>query len=197
MKFTFSSWTPVGMAGMALAGFLTGCVALEDTRSEQAAAGREDQLLLQEDLRRVSGRLEGMDLELTRLQSQVDTLRASQGRAGQTEIQALQARLADLETRLRASEAAREKDKQEIVESLSKKISQIVAPPASSSKSASKSGTRSNSGPSSGYEHIVASGDTLSTIAAAYGVSVKVILEDNDIKDPNRLRVGQKLFIRD
>ena len=122
---------------------------------------------------------------------------SGQGRAAQADAQAFQARLAELDARLRAVDAARIKDKDEIVDSLSKKIAQIVSAPPGSGKPAAKSNTRSASGPASGYEHVVAAGDTLSTIAQAYGVSVKSILDDNDIKDPNRLRVGQKLFIRD
>ena len=38
-------------------------------------------------------------------------------------------------------------------------------------------------------------GESLSAIASAYGVTIKTILDNNEIKDPNRLRVGQKLFI--
>ena len=48
-----------------------------------------------------------------------------------------------------------------------------------------------------GYEHVVQPSESLSEIASAYGTRVKVIVDENGITDPNRLRVGQKLFIPD
>ena len=46
-----------------------------------------------------------------------------------------------------------------------------------------------------GYEHFVERGETLGAVARSYGVPVKVIMEANDITDPDSLTVGQKLFI--
>lgn len=43
--------------------------------------------------------------------------------------------------------------------------------------------------------HVVASGETLSSIAVRYGVGMKALIEANGIKDPNRIRVGQVLTI--
>ena len=53
----------------------------------------------------------------------------------------------------------------------------------------------SASGAQTGYEHEVKAGESLSAIASTYGVTIKTIIDNNDIKDPNKLRVGQKLFI--
>ncbi len=41
--------------------------------------------------------------------------------------------------------------------------------------------------------HTVAAGESLSRIAARYGVSVRELQQLNEIKDPNRVRIGQKL----
>lgn len=67
----------------------------------------------------------------------------------------------------------------------------------SSSKSKSKSTGRSCGGGKTIAEHEVASGDTLSGIAAKYDVSVETITSRNSKlkKDPNSLRVGQVLEI--
>ena len=54
---------------------------------------------------------------------------------------------------------------------------------------------RGNSVLTQGYEHVVRGGETLSTIAREYGVTINAIVEANAISDPNTLRVGQKLFI--
>ncbi|HOW98501.1 MAG TPA: LysM domain-containing protein [Kiritimatiellia bacterium] len=181
----------VAAAGLSLAG----CVTYDDAQRE-AAAGHEDYLLVQEQMRRLDGRLEGVELEISRLQTNLETLRAGQSRADTSETQAIQARVEDLDRRLRALDAARQQDKQEIVDSLSKKIAQLVGSASSGSSAKKQSGSR-KSGPSTGYEHEVQPGESLSAIAAAYGVSSKVIMEDNGITDPDKLRVGQKLFIRD
>ena len=55
--------------------------------------------------------------------------------------------------------------------------------------------SRSSGGYTQGYEHVVKSGETLSQIATQYGVTVQVIVDANELADPNALRVGQKLFI--
>ena len=46
-------------------------------------------------------------------------------------------------------------------------------------------------------EQARAAGQTLSAIALAYKVSVKAIMQANNITDPTKLRVGQTLFIPD
>jgi len=43
--------------------------------------------------------------------------------------------------------------------------------------------------------HVVASGDTLSTIAQRYGVTIANIIEANSLTNPNRLSIGQELVI--
>ena len=48
-----------------------------------------------------------------------------------------------------------------------------------------------------GHSHTVEAGQTLSAIALAYKVSVKAIMQANNITDPTKLRVGQTLFIPD
>ncbi len=46
-----------------------------------------------------------------------------------------------------------------------------------------------------GSYHIVKKGETLSEIASKYNVSIEDIMAANNIENPDRLRVGQKLFI--
>lgn len=169
----------------------SGCVTFNSDADQMQA--REDMLIVQDKMQKLDGRIEGLELEVERLRRDVDA-----ARSGPSPVQPLQARLDDLETRIRAVDAARERDKQEIVDKLSTKIAQIVSSSKSSgSASARKQGSKksSPSGSQTGYEHEVQAGETLSAIAIAYGVSTKVVLDNNDIKDPNRLRVGQKLFI--
>jgi len=48
---------------------------------------------------------------------------------------------------------------------------------------------------SGGVYHIVGSGQNLYRISKAYGVDIKEIMRANNIKDPNQIGVGEKLFI--
>ena len=171
---------------------LTGCETFGSYRTEEEMQRREDALILDEKFQKLSGRIEGLEIEVQQLSETVNAVQTKQGAAMQSQTQSLQARLDALEARLRTVEVAREKDKQEIVDKLSQKMSQIMT--TSSSSGGSKKTTK-RSHADSGYEHEVQPGDTLSAIAAAYGVTSKIIIDNNDIKDPNRLRVGQKLFI--
>lgn len=54
----------------------------------------------------------------------------------------------------------------------------------------------SSSGDSSGSTYTVKKGDTLSGIAKDKGVSVANLQSWNNIKDPNKIKVGQKLKLK-
>ncbi len=177
---------------------LSGCETMGSYRAAEEARWREDIRLVQEDSRKLEGRIEGIEIEVERIGRTLDSLRNEQSRATASQLQQLQARLGELEARIARVDAAREKDKQELIDRLSARIAEIMArsaPARSSASAAAPQKKPSQKAAMAGYEHEVKSGETLSAIAAAYGVSVKVILDNNDIKDPNRLRVGQKLFI--
>ncbi len=157
------------------AGLLTGCESIPfelQTRSDRAAM-TEDQLIAQENLRRMAGRMETLEMEINRISRDLDTLRGQ------------------LATRCAAIEQKSEADKREMVSRLSgeldKLIKQTAAPaPAPASKASSSA---------YGIEHVVRPGETLYIIAKAYNVSAKTIMEANKLQDAGRLSVGQKLFI--
>jgi LysM repeat protein len=44
-------------------------------------------------------------------------------------------------------------------------------------------------------EHVIAPGESLSKIAARHGMSTRELAEINGIKDPNKIRIGQKITI--
>lgn len=58
----------------------------------------------------------------------------------------------------------------------------------------------SNSNPGTGTEdgtYVVQSGDTLTAIAAKYGVTISDLIAWNNISDPNLIKVGQVLYVRE
>jgi len=176
------------LSGLAL--WQTGCVTpYQQARMKEQASEREDQLLLRENIRRLDGRVEGVELQNEALFEELDRARGDQRRAVDDQVADLRRNLSDLERRLGELESAQRRDKEEILANVSKTISKVLKP-------TSRSSTPSR-GPSTGYgyEHTVQSGETLSAIAKAYGVTVKRVMESNDLTNPNQLRVGQVLFI--
>ncbi len=149
---------------------LSGCQTYQGqtTRTRQT----EDRLIEQENQRRMAGRLETLEMEIGRISRELDNQRRT------------------LETRCAAIERKSETDKRELIARLTaqleKLLKQAAPPPAAPVASG---------GNAYGYEHTIRQGETLSTIAKAYNVTTKAIIDANKIKDPNRVSIGQKLFI--
>ncbi|MFU8780268.1 MAG: LysM peptidoglycan-binding domain-containing protein [Kiritimatiellia bacterium] len=84
--------------------------------------------------------------------------------------------------------------RQELTNELSARMEAILRAQTRTAPAAPRgAGTRPR--PEVGYEHEVQAGETLSEIARAYGVTSQDIVNANQMRDPNVLRVGQKLFI--
>ena len=181
---------------MAMLAGLSGCVTMQD--SSEVTQQQEDMLLLKEDLNRTKGKLETMEMEYQRLLRELDAMQgaavSSKGATSST-----QARIDELERRLSVLEGARAKDRQAIVDQLSGKMVDIMGdrPTGKSSQKSKAGSTKAGAGTTgtTGYEHVVKEGDTLSAIAAAYKVKTSAIVEANKLQSPYTLRTGQKLFI--
>jgi len=172
----------------------TGCMMTPYAAAEEEAARQAEIGMLREQVRRVEGRIEGIELELDRLRGDIDLVRSKPTGPSQGDVEALQSRLAGLESQIRSVDSARQKDRQEIIDSLSGKIASLVGS-SRPSRPAAAAPVRRATGPQEGYEHVVEPGQTLSAIAAAYNVSSKSIVDANNLTKPDQLRVGQKLFI--
>jgi hypothetical protein len=138
------------------------------TPSDRASM-TQDQLIALENQRRLAGRMDALEGEIGRISRDLDTLRSQ------------------LDSRCAAIEQKSEADKREMVARLSGELDKLM-----------KQATASRPAPapsSRGIEHAVQPGETLYIISKAYGVSSKTIIDLNNIADPNRLSVGQKLFI--
>jgi len=164
------------------AGLLPGCKTYDDSRS--AVQENENILLLREDVNRCKSRLETMEIEQQRILNEMQQLR-SRGQDENTK-----ARLDELDRRIAALDAARAGDRQAIIDQLSGNVAKMMGGTA-----ASKTSTKTAPTSTTGYEHIVKEGETLSAIATAYKVKPSAIIDANDLKNPDALRKGQKLFI--
>ena len=179
---------------------LSGCATMQD--SSEATQQQEDMLLLKEDLNRTKGKLETLEMEYQRLLHDLDAMQGAAASSKGTTT-STQARIDELDRRLGALEGARAKDRQAIVDQLSGKMADIMGEKPtgkSGSKSkaaAAKAGAGAGAGAASttGYEHVVKEGETLSAIAAAYKVKTSAIIEANKLQGSSSLKTGQKLFI--
>ena len=161
---------------------------------------------------REATRIAELEATVARLQSQLDSMSAAQAdvvaQAGATvsrsgavvdtvrgDIAALRADVEALKAENRSvrEEQARQKAQMDgLPDKIVAKVNAIMpkAPPPAPRTQSSQQRRATE-----GWEHTVASGDTLSAIASAYGVRQSDIIRENGLKDANSLRVGQTLFI--
>jgi LysM repeat protein len=176
---------PLIAAGLLLGS--TGCATYENQRVAQQTREREDVLLLQERVRQLDGRLEGIEMELQQLYRDITAQNRALEQTRQEVNQNVDRQLQTLASQVQQLQQSRQADKQEIINSLTATIQQMIAASGQSSRRAASSGY--------GYEHTVQPGETLSQIAQAYGVTSKAIIDANQLANPNMLRVGQTLFV--
>jgi len=151
-------------------GLIAGCETQAQSRAARVSMS-EDQLIAQENQRRMAGRIETLEMQVGQMSRDLDALRSQ------------------LDSRCAAIEQKSEADKREMVSRLSGELDKLMKQ-ASAPASAPRAATSSR-----GIEHVVQPGETLYIISKAYGVSIKTITDVNSIQDPSRLSVGQKLFI--
>jgi len=150
---------------------LSGCATYQSSSRTAQVRQTEDQLIQQENQRRMAGRVELLEREIERISLELDRLRQT------------------LDTRVSNIERKSEEDKRQIIARLTAQLERLMA------KTSVQVATPSGGGSMQGYEHIVQQGETLSTIAQAYNVTTKVLIDVNKLKNPDRLSIGQKLFI--
>ncbi len=122
-------------------------------------------------------------------------------------IDDLKAEIAGLRAENERLRSAQAELREQIVDDITKRIAKMniggaptgPAPVPRPISTAARNSTPAPSAPApttSGYNHIVEAGQTLSEIARGYGVTVNAIKQANGLKNDN-LRIGQKLFIPD
>ena len=161
-----------------------------------AAAIREDQRIAQEFRESMKMRIDQLATENNQLTREIATLRQQQNgnSATQSEISSLRSQLSQLESKFAAIDH-RSKQNQATLKEVPQTIHSLLAQqrPAPTPRAPAAPTPRPRT--EEGYEYIVGAGDTLSAIAAAYNVSPKTIIDANNLKNPDNLKVAQKLFI--
>ena len=111
--------------------------------------------------------------------------------------------LKQLAEKVREVDRKRAEDRELIldeIKKLGKTMSSGAGRPPKKQDDPPKGNTENPTGPEKGYEYVIKSGDTISTVVAAYreqGVKVSVdqVLKANPTLKPESLKVGQKVFI--
>jgi len=166
-----------------------GCVTTRETpaqmeaRRREAMAERERRLAEEESRRQIQLSLEDTDTQVHTLRQEMNRMRGEINQAQAQDVQRLESRISRLEQQIQSLDQQRAKDREEIISILSNRMAELMQ----QNRAASSSG--------GGRAHTVASGETLSAIAAAWGVSPQAIIRANNIQNPNVLRVGQTLTI--
>ena len=169
-------------------------------------AQREDARIEREKILRAADRLEVLLPQIDSLKSEMQSFK--------TQMDRLQLENATLKKNLSALEASRVKERETILDEVSKILAE-----SHSSKTAIKPSSKPSTNLTSasvtqapaattnqitkeqvGYEHVVGAGQTVSSIAKAFNesgikVTVNDIIKANNLGADAKVRVGQKLFI--
>lgn len=156
-------------------------------QAQNPAAG-EDAEIERRKILKAADQVDQVQAQMEKVQTKVDALEKF--------LEELKAQSQTLKETMANSSAKASQDRQAILEEVSKILAERKdrdkpAPTAESTSPANREG----------YEHLVAKGDTLSSIAAAYNQEHKLKLTPESIRKANHLakdaplKVGQKLFI--
>jgi len=150
---------------------------------------------------RLTATTQQMNMELRQISEQMAEVKRNQvdldARLGRMEAQLAsggrtQEDITALRRDIQMLRADRETLKKEISSDLAGRIAQV-----STQMSRPTGAATANTRPSTGVEHKVERGQTLSEIARGYGKSMDSIMKANNIRNAGTLREGQVLFIPD
>lgn len=186
----------------ALLAFTAGCTtSLDGRRVDQRSIDQAREQTAREnalaDVDRLKARVEGLELAQQDQLAQLAALKEERAK----DQKDFRDGLVLLDRAINEAQAGREADKQAIINDLTDKIAGIaqklqggasVRPP---SGSGTPKTAPENTAETGGRVHVIKTGETLSSIATAYKIKVQALIEANGIKNPNTVRIGQKLVI--
>ena len=155
--------------------------AQEQTTAQQLSILDERISKLRADVDAIQFNQNQIQQDIKQIQGQMDEVRHAGPSASANDLQALEARVKDLD-------AAREKDKKAIIDQLAKELA------AMSGSHSSKTTTPPAAASTDGTDHVVVAGETLTSIAKSSNVSIADLRKANSLTTDS-LKVGQKLVI--
>jgi LysM repeat protein len=153
---------------------------------------------LREDVRGLVQRVGELSLRIEQLERENANLRRSTQNLDATyaTVAQLNAAVADLNRAIRAGDTASREQAAAAIKELAKQTNAAVESLAKGMATRPTIQTNfSDDFPREGISYTVQRGDTLSSIAAKFGASVKDIVNANKIGDARSIQVGQTLFI--
>lgn len=169
-----------------------GCVTTRQTPEEirmeeqrrQAMQLRERERKEAEARREIQLSVEDADAQIQELRGELQRIHKETERERTRDLQRLESRISALEVSLKRLDEQRQKDREEIVNVLTNRISEVMRQQQATARPVAR-----------GETHVVAAGETLSAIAAAWEVSTQAIIRANNLRNADVLRVGQTLVI--
>jgi LysM repeat protein len=177
-----------------------------------SAVAQAQDAAVEERLNKLSGYIEelqtanvSLDKRITSLVKELESVREANKATGSVATQDDVQRLAEA---IKEVDRKRLEDYEKIRKELEKLARALATPGAAPKRTVKEAAPREPAGggtaggvPERGFEHVIAAGDTLSTIAQAYREQLKIkvtvddILKANPGLKPNSLVVGKKIFI--
>lgn len=159
---------------------------------EQRQAGLSEKVLkidgrvtaLEEEIQVVSHQLEGLSQRLGGLENEFG-MGLEAVRDGQQQIGI------ELESRIREVDSGRESDRTDLIERMGIVLEEVTRENSQLREEIEAIKSSLNVG----VEHTVRAGDSIARIASQYGTTVEAIVTANNLANPDRISVGQKLFI--
>ena len=158
---------------------LATCAFAQQTVAQSLGILEEKVSRLQAQFEDLQFRQQKTQKDIEKLQADLDELRRSGSSVSPNDLKAL-------DDHISAVDAARQKDKQAIIDQLAKELASIGSPrPTAKTAPAPPGETK---------EHLVQKGETLTTIAKSYGVTVAELKKANSLTGDD-IKSGQKLVI--
>lgn len=154
---------------------------------------------MREDLRVLIQRIGELNLRVEQLERENATLRGATAGLSDTyaTVAQLNAAVAEVNRTISTGDAASRTQAANAIKELARQTNTSIDSVAKgmAQRAAVTAPTFTDDFPKTGGSYTVQRGDTISSIAARTGTSVKDILNANRITDPTRIQVGQTLFI--
>lgn len=182
---------------------LGGCLTIDSSKKQDEVAQMrssvsEELIKLKQDIKSLKGQLDELQFrinKISQMQSQqskeLNTTLKEWRKDTQNDIEK---RIAGVESKLQTLEKRQGQDKKELQDRTDIIVEEVTKENKELRKQIETIRTSRSYISEEGY-YVVSEGDTLSKISQGFGVSIKSIMEANNITDPNSIRKGQKLII--